>query len=302
MRRFIHFLKSGYLEVGGLSGCFFWRGLERCLSIESLYAFARAVCVGRALFNELWKRPAPPCQKPEWRNVDGSIRSRIRRRSRRYLDFLLENFPDRLTEPQWRSRCRLEGVAYLETARLAGRPVVLACFHFGQFYMLRKWLRGFGFPVAAFMGKPTQRQYRRNFLNQLSPFREVPLAFYPDQLRAVSEFLAAGNTLVMAVDSPVGKQMAVPFGQGWTFDMTAGAARLAARQRADLILVSIINEGGWRYRMKFSAPVPGEQLQQEADRSRAYRRLLDEMMLDMKAYPEQFDLPKGWNPVRATAP
>ena len=131
---------------------------------------------------------------------------------------MLEYLPERLAETKWMSNCRMTGLDRLQQARQNGRPVVLAFCHFGPYFLLRSWLRAAGFPVAAMVGgKPGNRSRLRRREDRVSPFPEIPIAFHLDQLRAADGFLAAGNSLMVAIDNVAGKQMDVPVGDGWTF-------------------------------------------------------------------------------------
>ena len=300
MRRFLNPIKYAYHDATGLISCVILRGLEKRLPTQTLYRLTWFFSAARATLNELFKKPKSTRTLPAWLQPPRSLRRRIRRRTEKYMNSKMDFFTDRLAEPRWLERCRLEGLEHLQAAKQAGRPVVLAFFHFGPFNLSHRWLRTLGFPVVAFAGgHSTQQRRLSRFLDRLSPFPELPVFIYPDQLRLVSEFLATGKILFMAVDSPVGKQVTVPFGEGWTFTMTAGAARLAGRHGADLILCSIMNESGWRFRIKCSQPVPGAQLKQEADWQRANNFLMEETLVDFKAYPEQVDLPPHWSPIKA---
>jgi lauroyl/myristoyl acyltransferase len=302
MRRVIRSLKFGFSEAAGFGGFFFWRGLERCLGVDGLYAVARAFYFSRATFNELFRRPPRSRDEPEWLRTDGRLPARIRRRTLKYLNYLLKSFPDRLAEPAWLCRCRMEGVEHVRAAQQAGRPVVLAFFHFGPIYTVRQWVRAHGFPVAAFVsGALETRGGLAQFRDRRSPFPGVPITFYPRQLRAMTEFLAAGNLLLIAVDTAAGRHTTAAADGAWTLDLNTGPARLANRAGADLILISIINEGPWRFRLKFSPPIPGAELGTEVEQAAANQRLLAMMLPDFKAHPDQFDLPRDWQRIPSPA-
>lgn len=302
MRDFFHRLKLSHDQAVGFASCALLRGLERRLSLSALYRILWPVYTGRAALNELFKRPQLETRGPEWLRYPVNFRARLRRRRERYFNCVLEMFPDRLARPEWLARCQLEGAEHLQAAQAAGRPAVLAFYHFGAFFLLRHWLRAHGFPVAAFIGgSPETRGRFRLYMDQLTPFPEVRLFFYPGQLRAVAEFLATGNVLCMAVDTPVGKQTRVSAGRGWTFAMNAGAARLAARHCAELLHCSLVNEGAWRYRLCIS---PTQQLAADADEGawhRANTEVMQHQLRMMQARPADFVLPRGWNPFQPTA-
>jgi lauroyl/myristoyl acyltransferase len=196
-----------------------------------------------------------------------------------YLNQILEYLPERLAEPKWMSGCRIAGLDRLRQARQNGRPVVLAFRHFGPYFLLRPWLRAAGFPVAVLVGgKPEDRSRLRRREDRVSPFPGVPTVFHLDQLRAADKFLAAGNSLLVAIDYVAGKQMDVPAGDGRTFRMATGAMRLAIRHRAELIPCSIIDEGRWRFQIELGRPVPAECLATETDMVPAGKHLLNELL------------------------
>jgi lauroyl/myristoyl acyltransferase len=198
------------------------------------FAFARAAV------------PLPDCFRAE-----KTIRTARQWRMNDYLNHIMDSFPERLVTAKWNGCCRIEGISHLQQARQSGRPVILAFCHFGPYYLLRSWLRAAGFPVSFLVeGKATQRSALKRFEDRLALFPEIPNSFHLDELRKTTEFLAAGNPLLIAIDNEAGKQMDVPFRDGWTFEMATGAVRLAIRHQAELIPCAIIDEGRWRFRLE----------------------------------------------------
>lgn len=258
------------------------------MSGPRFYSILRPFFFARAGLNSLFKTHKPSAALPDFLRASRADPIASQQRMNGYLNHIIEFFPERLAEAKWMNNCRLEGSGPVEQAQQNGRPVVLAFCHFGPYYLLRYWLRAAGFPAATFVGGKSEIRPRlARFKDRFSPFPEIPVAFYQDQLREVSRFLAAGNPLLIPIDAPVGKQMIVPFCEGWTFQMATGAVRLALRYQAELIPCSIIDEGCWHFHIKFGRPVPGEYLTAEADWTRAGKHLLDEMILEFQACPEQ---------------
>lgn len=156
--------------------------------------------------------------------------------------------------------------------------------------MIRPWLRSVGIPAAAFLGgRSGNRPKIKRHLDKYFPDPDILTTFCPDQLREVLAFLAAGHPLCIAAD--VGKsddkKIEMPFCAGWNFQMNTGALRLARRQRAELVPATLIDEGGWYFRLELGRPVPGEFLTTEAGWPSAGKFLLDEMMPHWRAHPEQ---------------
>jgi hypothetical protein len=112
-------------------------------------------------------RRLPPALRPAWRSCLWPTRV-WRRRCWLNLSKLLSVWPDRLQEPRWRNRCRVNGIERFEKLYSAGRPVVLASLHFGPVYVLYLWLRARGLPAAALVGRNLQGPltYRRRLGRQ----------------------------------------------------------------------------------------------------------------------------------------
>lgn len=205
------------------------------------------------------------------------------------MNEMLEYVPDRLAEPKWMSRCRIEGLDPVLRARQNGRPVVLAFLHSSVYRLSRFWFRAAGVPAANLItGRAEGRGRMDRLADGFTPFPEIPMAFYLDQLREANEFLAAGNPLLVGIDSAAVKRINVPVGGGWTFQMAAGAVRLAIRHRAELIPFVLIDEGSWLYQIKLGCPVPAEYLTAEADWIHAGKHLLDEMLPHFRNHPQQY--------------
>ena len=277
------------------------RRAERRLPVERLYRILRPYGFVRAAFRGIPASvPLPACL-----GAAKSVRAIRQWRGSSYLNVLLEFFPERLAESKWMDRCRIGGLDRLRQARQGGRPVVLAFCHFGPFSLLRFWLRAAGVPVAALVGGKSEfRSGLRRRGDRLSPFPEVPTAFHQDQLRAANKFLAAGNPLLVTIDLPAGKQVNVPVDGGWTFQMAAGAVRLALHHGAELIPCSILDEGRWRFHIELGRPVPAEYLAAGADWVRAGKHLLDELLPRFQNHPWQCSnqLINCFHPAPAAAP
>ena len=281
-------MKDGFKSACGLLFFFVIRGAECLFSVRSLFLILEPIACVRAVLNTAFRKTRPLSPLPDFLRTPGTGRSARQYRQNHYLNHFIEFFPERLSGAKWMSGCHIGGLDRLRQAGQNGRPTVLAFCHFGSYFLLRFWLRAAGIPAATFVGgKSAGRADLMRFKDRFSPFPEIPIAFYQDQLREVAEFLAAGNPLLIPVDAPVGKQMNVPFCEGWTFQMATGAVRLAIRHRAELIPCSITDQGHWRFRIELGEPVPGEFLAREAGWSHAGKHLLDQMLPAFQAHPEQ---------------
>ena len=288
MRDFFFSLKLKLLDVAGLGGFFLVRRLERRLSPAALWRFWQPVAAGRVALNTLFKQDTAVSAHPNFLRGWMTVRQLRQRRRADYCNRVLKNFPDRLAAETWRARAVLEGREHWTAAQAAGRPVVLAFFHFGPIAEMGLWLRALGIPAASFSGgSASRRLWLEPAKDRRSPLPGVPNFFYADELRAAVKFLAPGNALLIAVDSPAEKKVLVPAGDGWNFEMATGALRLAARHQAVLIPFTIVDAGGWKFRLRLHQPVPAELLVAGDEFEQAAAHLLAEMLPVIQAHPEQ---------------
>jgi hypothetical protein len=265
----------------------FYRGLEQRLSFPAYLQLAGAIASGRAFLNAAFKKPKP-LPVPDFLRVARPLSLRIRQRRDQYLDDVLLNFPDRLALPKWRGNCQVTGLEHLRAARENRRAVVLGYFHFGAFPVFHVWLRSLGYPIGGLVGGRAEMRTRLARLqDEFLPDADIPVAMYRKQLRELAKFLVAGHPLYLAVDAPTGKQIDVPFCDGWDIHMATGALRFAGRHEADLLPCAITHEGGWQYKITIGRPVPRELLADEATSVQACKHLVDELMPVFKARPEQ---------------
>jgi lauroyl/myristoyl acyltransferase len=280
-------MRTSFKSACGLLFFDFIRALERVLPVRGLYLVLKPYAFARAWLNTAFKPPST-APLPDFLSASRTRRAARQARMNGYLNRLLDFFPERLAADKWKNHCRIGGLAHWERAKQNGRPVVLAFCHSQNYFLLRTWPRAAGIPVAALEGGESENRSRLKKLgDRMRLFPEIPNAFQLDQLREAGQFLAAGNVLMVALDHAAGKQVRVPFCDGWNFQMATGAVRLAARHQAELIPACIIDEGGWRFRIELGRPVPAELLAAKDGWSRAGKHLLDEMRPHFQDHPEQ---------------
>jgi hypothetical protein len=285
VRRFHKNLKSTFKDLTGLAFFPILRGAEYCLPVAVFYTVLKPFYQARGFFYTVFNRrkkvPLPAfLQLSQTRRVRSDLRAAF------YLNHVLDYFPERLAGEKWKGRCRIEGVEHLQAARQSGRPVILAFYHFGPYFLLRSWLRVAGFAAGSYVaGKKFQRTTVRQFTDRFYPWPKI--TFSHDDTNAADEFLKAGNLLMVALDVPHDRQIHVPFGKDWSFKMAVGAMAQARSHQAELIPCGIIEEGAWNFRIKLGSPVPQEYLAMEADWVRAGEHLLNEMLPLIQAHPDQ---------------
>lgn len=265
----------------------FYRAVEARLSHQSFYKLVGTIMWGRAFLNNAFKK-SRLVPTPEILRTTKPFSLRVRQRQNLYLDEVLLNFPDRLASPKWKVNCQVTGLEHLRAARENKRPVVLGYFHFGSFPVFHCWLRSMGYPIGGLVGGRAELRTRLSRLqDRFLPLSEIPAAMYPEQLRELAKFLIAGHPLYIAVDAPTGKQLDVPFCDGWDIRMATGAFRFASRHDADLLPCAITNEGNWHYQVTIGRPVPKDLLADENNSVQACKHLVDELMPVFMARREQ---------------
>jgi lauroyl/myristoyl acyltransferase len=281
-------MKEGFKSAVGLAFFFVMRGLERLLSPGGFYWFWRPSALVRAALNNAFKKPKPLPPLPDCFHFEKTARLARQQRADFYLNHMVGFFPDRLGGPGWAERCRSEGLENIMPAVRNRKPVIVAVCHFGPYYLFRFWLRAAGIPVSELFGGDSKKYTKlMRFRDRLSPNAEIPPIFFQNQLREMNASLGAGNVIGLMIDTPFGKQIDVPFCDGWTFQMATGAVRMAILHQAELVPCLIVDEGRWHFRMHFGRPVPKEFLTAQPDWNRAGKHLLEEMMPVFQAHPEQ---------------
>ena len=267
----------------------FFRWLEGCLSPDVFYAVVWPYCLARAILNNLFKfgPAAPPV--PDFLQSPRHWFARVRNRLHLYLDEVLQNFYDRLDAPKWQNRCEVVGLEHLEAARRAGRPVILVYWHLGCYPLVPGWMRrGIKYPLIPFVGGVSfKRSHLARLQDQYAIVPGIPISIHPDQLRELVKWVNGINLIYIAIDVPISKQVAVPFCEGWDYQLTSGPIRMASHFGADLIACGMTRVGPWRYRLFLSRPVPQEFLLDESDGQQAGAHLIAEMLPEFKAHPDQ---------------
>jgi hypothetical protein len=274
-------VRAGFFTRFGFAAI---RRLERALSPDAFYQLIALSFRARRAD----KRPFPPLPLPACLQHEGQQFISVREKRRRdYFNRVLEFLPDQLSSPKWRDRVEFEGLDHLASARKNKKPVVLAFCHFGPFFLLRPWLRASGFPTAALSrGSAENHPPWKRLRDAVSPFPEIPMNFYQDQLRELVEFLESGHPLLIALDVELGKQLQVPFDDQHHLRVASGPLRLAIRHHAELIPCIITDRGGWRFRIKLGPPVPSEFLR-AGQEAQAVKKWAQALLPELRAHPEQ---------------
>lgn len=262
----------------------FIRWLERSCRPEMLYRLFQPLSAFRGA---LKKNPAAR-RRPAALGTGMIIPGNTRSQKNYYQNSTLTFFPERLAEPAWLARCAFFGIDQLRDCQRRGQPVILASCHFGPVFLLSRWLQAAGIRSATLVGgRKEDRSYLNRLKDRATLFPEIPRVIFSHQLRELKKFLADGNVLIIAIDSPQGNQIEVPVDAHGHFRLATGAIRLAARHGARLFPCTILDEGRWRFRFELGRPVPAEFLSDPPDLASVGKHLVDELLPRFQAHPDQ---------------
>lgn len=263
------------------------RNVERRWSVSRLHSLLKPFASLRAEVNAGFKPLTNP-NVPRPLKVNWTRSKRIELRANSYLNQTVRYFQDRLAEPKWSDRCQWIGLDPLRAGVDARQPVILAFCHYGPYSLLRSWLRAAGIPAAILIGAASaKRDPRSQLLDGILARPDQPTVICLDQLRDATTFAGAGIPLLVAIDGPAGKQIEIPFNDGWKIQIATGAIRLAVRYQATLFPCIISNEGDWRYRVRVCEPVPQEFLSRNSDWNAAGEWIVNQLKPHWIAQPEQ---------------
>ena len=263
-----------------------WRGAERLLPVPVLYwcGYPIAWCIAQR-----HPEQPPPGRWPACLGGEESAPASLRPSAHQCLNGLLQYLKDRLAHGRWRSRCEIRGLERWQTAQQNG-PVLLTFVHFGSYQEANTLLRAHGVPVTTLMlGTPEMRAPMRRYADCYRLFPSLPYVLHTNQLRELVQVLAAGGTVLIALDVwSVRQHVEIPVGEaGEIFHLADGALRLAAKHGATVLPCNVVHQGPWRFRIELGHPVPTEYLTGIPDFLAAGKHLLAEMLPCWRRHPEQ---------------
>ncbi|WP_415184057.1 lysophospholipid acyltransferase family protein [Phaeovulum sp.] len=148
------------------------------------------------------------------------------------------------------------GAAALQAAREAGRPVILATGHFGNYDVARAALIARGYPVGGLYKPMKNRLFDAHYIQAIERLGK-PL--FPRGKRGLTEmvrFLKSGGMLGIVSDQHVGHGAALTF-FGLSAQTALSAAELALKYDALLIpIYGIRQPNGLDFQIRVEAPVP----------------------------------------------
>lgn len=149
------------------------------------------------------------------------------------------------------------GLPVLEQAAAAGRPVILACAHFGNYDAMRAALAARGWPVGALYRPMNNRAFNRHYIPAIEAIAK-PL--FPRAgrggLAAMIRFLRQGGMLCLGFDQYDRHGATLRF-FGLPTETVLTPAELALKYHAPLVPIAGIRQpDGLSFRVRVGAPVP----------------------------------------------
>jgi len=174
------------------------------------------------------------------------------------------------------------GFAALRAARDAGRPVILAGAHLGNYDAARAALIAQGFPVGGLYQPMADPTFNRSYVRRIESIGKPLFPRGREGMAAMIRFLRAGGMLMIMTDLSVGGAPVLPF-FGRPARTATTAADLALKYGADLIpFYGIRQPDGLSFRVVIGAPVP------HSDPLTMMQRLNDEVEAAVRAHPDQW--------------
>ncbi|WP_111557440.1 lysophospholipid acyltransferase family protein [Paracoccus sediminilitoris] len=147
------------------------------------------------------------------------------------------------------------GLSDLEAAFETGRPVILACAHFGNYDAMRAALSGRGWPVGALYRPMNNEAFNRHYVPAITAIAEPLFPRGRSGLAAMLRFLRGGGWLALGFD-----QFAHDGAELRFFDLPSRTvltpAELARRYEALLVPIAAIRQpDGLSFRVQVGVPV-----------------------------------------------
>ena len=149
-----------------------------------------------------------------------------------------------------------EGVAHLAAAAAEGRPVILACAHFGNYDAMRAALTARGWPVGALYRPMNNAAFNRHYIPAMAAIAQP---IFPRGRQGVAQmlrFLRGGGMLCLGFDQYIRDGVTLRF-FGKPAETTLTPAELALRHDAALIPIHAVRQpDGLTFRVHAFAPIP----------------------------------------------
>ncbi len=196
---------------------------------------------------------------------------------------LIENYSTgRLLARQRGAEITGDGLAAMETAAAAGRPVILVTGHFGNYEALRAALVGRGHDVGGLYRDMSNPYFNAHYVRTMQAFGGPVFAQGRKGTAGFVRHLKAGGQLVLLFDQHVQRAPILDF-LGHPARTAVSAAELALRYDALLIpFYGIRRADGLGFDCVMEAPVP------HSDPETMTQAMNDSISARIRAHPEQW--------------
>ena len=211
----------------------------------------------------------------------------VTRLTRKVPDNMARTIGEIFTGAEFLARARAstvsgDGLAALQAAHAASRPVLLVTAHLGNYDAARGFLLAQGFNVAGFYMPMTNPAFNRRYVSAISGIGEPVFARGRDGLAQMLRFLRKGGMVGMVVDHYMAHGVPLDF-MGKPARTALSAAELALKYDALLVPVYGIRQpDGLNFDVRIEAPVPPSD---PLAMTQALNRSLEALV---RAYPEQW--------------
>lgn len=174
------------------------------------------------------------------------------------------------------------GLPALEQAAQAGRPVILAVAHFGNYDAMRASMVGRGWPVGALYRPMNNEAFNRHYIPAMRAIAEPMFPRGRAGLAAMLRFLRGGGFLSLGFDQFDGHGAELRF-FGLPTRTVLTPAELALRYDALIVPVAGIRQpDGLSFRVEVGAPVP------HSDAATMMQHLNDDLERLVRAHMDQW--------------
>ena len=148
------------------------------------------------------------------------------------------------------------GVSALEAAAAEGRPVILACAHFGNYDAMRAAVKARGWPVGALYRPMNNAAFNRHYIPAMEAIASPIFPRGRAGLAQMLRFLKSGGFLCLGFDQYVRDGVTLTF-FGRPSETVTTPADLARRYDAALVPINAIRQpDGLSFRVEVGAPIP----------------------------------------------
>lgn len=174
------------------------------------------------------------------------------------------------------------GLPALEQAAAAGRPVILAVAHFGNYDAMRAALTARGWPVGALYRPMNNHAFNRHYIPAMRAIAEPMFPRGRSGLAAMLRFLKGGGWLSLGYDQFDGHGAVLKF-FGLPTKTVLTPAELAIRYDAMILPIAGVRQpDGLSFRVEVGAPIP------HSDPATMMQALNDHLELQVRAHMDQW--------------